>query len=263
MKQRILTGVIAGAVFIGLLVMGGYWYMGLVLLLAVVGYDEYLRMIDMKKNTFTRFIGFLGVIGLSVPWGHWDFTLNVESFVWLLLLAVLAITVMSKNKITIDHAALIFVGVLYLGFGFHYMISTRWMEPHGLYWTLLIFLCIWATDSGAYFSGNFLGKTLLWPSISPKKTMEGAVGGILLSVGVAVAFALYKPELLGIWRAVGLGVLIAVIGQLGDFIQSAYKRVKGIKDTGAILPGHGGVLDRVDSWLIVFPFLHLLSLIPH
>src|SRR5206468_9953717 len=117
------------------------------------------------------------------------------------------------------------------------MISTRWIEEGGLFWTLLVFVCIWTTDSGAYFTGSWLGKTPLWPTISPKKSMEGAVGGVVLSIVAAVVFALIRPELLSLLHAVCIGFLIAVVGQIGDLIQSAYKRVKGIKDTGTILPG--------------------------
>jgi phosphatidate cytidylyltransferase len=264
LKQRIITGVVAGAVFVTMLALGGYWFFALVLLLAIVGFDEFVRMVDLKKYALTRLMGFVALLGLTVPWEaeRLGIELSIPAIIWLFMFVLFSITVLSKNKFTIDQAALLFIGVLYLGFGFHYMAYTRWLEPHGLYWALLVFFCIWAGDSGAYFSGKLFGKTPLWPSISPNKTVEGAIGGILLSVAVAVIFAVVSPELLEYWRAVAIGVVIALVGMMGDLIQSAYKRVKGIKDTGSILPGHGGVLDRVDSWLIVFPFLHMLSMIP-
>lgn len=145
---------------------------------------------------------------------------------------LLAITVLSKNKITIDHIAMMFLGMVYVGIGFHYMIETRLMEGDGLFWTLLIFLCIWASDSGAYFTGTWLGRTPLWPTISPKKSVEGSLGGVAIAVVVAIVFALVRPELLSIGHAVLMGAVIAIVGQLGDLMQSAYKRVKGIKDTG-------------------------------
>ncbi len=88
----------------------------------------------------------------------------------------------------------------------------------------------------------------------PNKSIEGSIGGIVLAVIVALAFAFFQPHLISLSRALQLGAVIAIVGQLGDLMQSAYKRVKGIKDTGTVLPGHGGVLDRVDSWLIVFSF---------
>lgn len=264
MKQRIITGVLAGGVFIAMLALGGYWFLGLVLLMAIIGYDEFIRMNGLQKQHFTRFFGMAATVCLVVPWetDRIGFGLPAESFVWLILFVLLAITVVSKNKVTIDHAAVVFVGVIYIGFGFHYMVSSRWIETNGLFWTLLTFLCIWASDAGAYFAGVAFGKTPMWPTISPKKTIEGAVGGLILAVVVALAFHFYAPDILNVGRAAAIGVLAAAVGQMGDLIQSAYKRVKGIKDTGTILPGHGGILDRVDSWLIVFPFLCLVTLIP-
>jgi phosphatidate cytidylyltransferase len=264
LKQRIVTGVIAGLVFITFLVLGGYWYSGLILLLSIIGYDEYVRMNGCKKNKLTSLFGLMGLMLLVIPWETKDYSLYIDptAIIWVTMFILLFITVTSKNAITIDQVSVLLLGVVYIGLGFHYMISTR-IPEHGLFWTILIFVCIWATDSGAYFVGSKLGKHPLWPQISPKKSIEGSIGGIIISILVALCFAWYAPELLSYSTSVILGVVIAVVGQLGDLIQSAYKRVKGIKDTGTLLPGHGGVLDRVDSWLIVFPFIHWLGLIPH
>ncbi|MNW64207.1 Phosphatidate cytidylyltransferase [compost metagenome] len=108
-----------------------------------------------------------------------------------------------------------------------------------------------------------MGKNKLWPAISPNKTVEGALGGVLISVVISVIFALFVPDLLTIGRALLIGISCAVLGQLGDLVQSAYKRVYGIKDSGSLLPGHGGILDRCDSWIIVFPFVHIVMLMPY
>jgi phosphatidate cytidylyltransferase len=263
MKQRIVTGLIAGAVFIGLLLAGGAWYSAFIFVMAAVGYNEYIRMNQFQKNTVTSAIGLIGMLLLTVPWesGRFVWHFETEQVLWIPVFALLSVTVFTKNRIKIDQVSLIALGIVYMGFGFHYMLVTRLLE-HGLFWSFLIFVCIWVTDSGAYFVGSKLGKHPLWPAISPKKSVEGAIGGIVASVVAAAVFSLASPGLLPIGQALLLGIVIAVVGQLGDLIQSAYKRVKGIKDTGAILPGHGGILDRVDSWLIVFPFLHLLSIVP-
>jgi phosphatidate cytidylyltransferase len=262
MKQRIVTGAIAGAAFIALLAWGGYAFAGLILLMALIGYREYVQMIGMSSTSLTSLFGMLGTLVLVFPWSE----LNVSydkfggSVIWLALFGLLAVTVFTKNRVPIDQAALLFLGIVYIGLGFHYMIMTR-LPEHGLFWTLFIFICIWITDSGAYFVGSKLGKRPLWPAISPKKSVEGAVGGVVAAVVAAVLFALFAPERIGVPHAIGLGVVIGIVGQLGDLMQSAYKRVKGIKDTGTILPGHGGILDRTDSWLIVFPFLHVTAMI--
>jgi phosphatidate cytidylyltransferase len=261
MKQRIVTGLLAGVVFLTLLFLGGYWFCGLMVIMAIIGYREYLRMNRLNIHKISAYVGLAGLLITVLPWRSMGFAVNYEFIWWLLLLVLFAYTVYSKNKVAIDQVALLFAGVVYIGYGFHAMIAARLVE-HGLFWTLLVFICIWATDSGAYFTGYAMGKHLLWPAISPKKTVEGSLGGIVLAIVAAIIFSLCAPHLLTIGKAIELGLAIGIIGQIGDLIQSAYKRAKGIKDTGNILPGHGGILDRVDSWLIVFPFLHVCSLVP-
>lgn len=168
----------------------------------------------------------------------------------------------TKNQCSIDQAALTLLGTVYLGIGFAAMIDVRLMDSHALWWSFLAFCSIWASDIGAYFFGRAFGKHKLAPLISPNKTIEGAIGGILSSLVIAFVFALVAPSVIGIGHAMLLGVVAAVAGQLGDLMQSAYKRVRGIKDMGNILPGHGGIIDRTDSWIIVFPILVLTGLIP-
>lgn len=217
----------------------------------------------MKLFQAATIIGLIASLYFVFPWQTY-FTFperSIEVSLWLFLFILMLITVFSKNKTTMQSIALIFVGVVYISFGFHYMNVTRLMED-GLFWSLLIFASIWMTDIGAYFTGWAIGKRLLWPAISPKKTVEGALGGMLFSTIVAILFSLYAPELISLSKAIVFGLVVSIAAQLGDFIQSAYKRTAGVKDSGTILPGHGGVLDRCDSWIIVFPFVHLLSILP-
>lgn len=265
MKQRIITGLVAGIGLVVMLYMGGLWFAGLILLLAWIGFNEFLRMNGLQSMQGTALIGYIGVTLLAVPWNQLGITWlpAMGGLIWIALFLLLCVTVISKNKVTIDHIAMVFAGMVYVGVGFHYMIATRWIDEGGFFWTLLVFICIWASDSGAYFTGTMIGRTPLWPSISPNKSVEGAIGGVAVSMLAALCFSFYSPDRLTWTEAAALGLAIAVVGQMGDLIQSAYKRVKGIKDTGTLLPGHGGVLDRTDSWLIVFPFVHLFSLIPH
>lgn len=263
MRQRIVTGLLAALFFLSMVAAGNTWYTVVIILMAIVGYYEFARLNGAKGWEPATVIGFAGILYLVVPWGilfGWPVPPQ-ETIVWLLMFLFFALTVASQNKTSIDKIALQFIGVVYIGVGFHYMIYTRLMAD-GLFWTLLLFGCIWLTDAGAYFSGRLLGKHLLWPSISPKKTVEGAVGGMMISLVTAIVFALIRPDLLTISEGIAIGLIVSVLGQLGDLIQSAYKRVRNAKDSGTILPGHGGILDRTDSWIIVFPFVHLLGLLP-
>jgi phosphatidate cytidylyltransferase len=126
-----------------------------------------------------------------------------------------------------------------------------------------VFLCLcfsWLADTGGYFFGRFLGKTKLYEAISPKKTRAGFVGAIIGStLGGLIAHFVYLPEL-SLAAALGLGVVCGALGQFGDLVESVVKRSTGIKDSGSIVPGHGGMLDRIDALLIVAPLVYLFEL---
>jgi phosphatidate cytidylyltransferase len=247
-----------------MLFLGGFWFTILISAMAVLGYREFIRLNGFSTTNLQAVIGYMIILYLIFPW---DETLpklepNFSIVSWLYLLFLLVSTVFSKNRLNIEHIAIYFLAFLYIALGFKYMIDTIWLD-HGVFWALLIFSCIWATDSGAYFAGVLLGKRPLLPAISPKKTIEGAIGGLILAVIVGIIYSILNPHLLKVSEATFLAVIISVLGQLGDLIQSAYKRHRNIKDSGRILPGHGGILDRTDSWIIVFPFMHLIFFYPN
>jgi phosphatidate cytidylyltransferase len=263
MVQRIVTGVVAGAAFLGLLWLGGWFYSVLLLAMAVIGYAEFVKMNGQAWSRWDVLAAFAAVILLTLthlPDG-WNFYLPAfERVSWILMFVLLAATVFSKNRIQLEYASLLYLGAVYVGTGFHFMLATRELN-HGLFWSVLTFVCIWASDAGAYFVGKTIGRTKLWPAISPNKTVEGSIGGLVIAVIAGLIFAWYKPGWLGYGQAAAIGAVAAAAGQLGDLIQSAYKRFRGVKDSGHLLPGHGGILDRTDSWLIVFPLVHLLGLL--
>lgn len=261
MKQRIITGVAVAALFLGMLWLGGYAYGLFIVLLAAVGFHEFARLNHISGLGSGRFVGYLAVLGIVIPFEliFPNFPVTHEQFLWFVMLILLTLTVFVHNKTNLRQAAIVLIGVIYIGYGFHYMIVTRLMPEDGLLWSLFIFGCIWLTDTGAYFTGMLLGRHHLAPQISPKKTVEGAIGGVLFAVVFAAIFALLNPDFIQLGYALAQAAVIAVIGQIGDLIQSAYKRMQGVKDSGTILPGHGGILDRTDSWLVVFPALHLLG----
>lgn len=265
MKTRLITGLIAGVFFLGICLIGGYGYHILLLAMAMIGYYEFVRMIKLPPFGGVAFLGYAGILYLMFPWSLLEIEMPIEAMpaFWLWMLLFLSVTVLSKNRISIQEAALLFLSMVYIGVGFSAMSETRFSpDGHGVFWTLLMLASIWSSDAGAYFSGRRFGKNKLWPSISPNKTVEGAVGGIIYATVAALLFALFSGGLLTIGRAFLIGASAAVVGQLGDLIQSAYKRVYGIKDSGKLLPGHGGILDRCDSWIIVFPFVHIVGLLP-
>jgi phosphatidate cytidylyltransferase len=265
LKQRLITGIIAGIIFLGFCIIGKLPFHFLILIMSLIGYYEFVRMIKVRPFSGIATLGFLGVFMIMFPWGLLNITFipNGE-MIWILLFFLLIMTVLSKNRIDIKQVSLLLLGVLYVGIGFYFIVESRHAtDGNGLFWTFLLLSTIWASDAGAYFVGKQWGRNKLWPSISPNKTVEGALGGIVIAILVAIVFAATSGGILGYGRAILIGLSCAVIGQLGDLIQSAYKRVYNIKDSGKLLPGHGGILDRCDSWIIVFPFVHIMMLLPY
>lgn len=149
-------------------------------------------------------------------------------------------------------------GSAYIALGLGSLFLLRILPADAVFVTLSLFFMIWACDTGAYFSGKIIGGKKLCPSVSPGKTWAGLVGGVLAGglVGYAchVVFGIYDSILM----AVILGVVVSLAGQGGDLIISKYKRYVGVKDTGTIIPGHGGVLDRLDSILLAAPIYFLV-----
>lgn len=129
----------------------------------------------------------------------------------------------------------------------------------GLLLVLFVLAIVWGTDIGAFFIGSTFGKNRLSPAISPKKSIEGALGGIFFAFMIALAFGFLFPEA-SIFVLVLIAIVISVIGQSGDLVESALKRIKNVKDSGDLLPGHGGILDRFDSLILVFFVIYIVLL---
>jgi phosphatidate cytidylyltransferase len=174
---------------------------------------------------------------------------------------LLAAGVFYRGKVSIASIGALAAMELYVVFAVSSIVLLRDL-PHGAYVYLLVFISAWVTDTGAYFSGKTMGKHKLIPEVSPKKTVEGAIGGWILGVVGLVVYgaiigATTKAEPQYLYLAIAGGVM-SLVSMLGDLIASLLKRHFGIKDFGWLLPGHGGVLDRFDSVFATAPFLFFL-----
>jgi phosphatidate cytidylyltransferase len=258
LKTRVITGILAGAGFLLVVYQGGIWYTALVFLLATIAYYELIRMNHIRLMDWHGLVGLIFLWVLLLPGFVWNENMLRGDVVFLFVLLLLFITVASKNRVEYQHVAYLLFSSFYLGIGFHFMNETRIVN--GLAVTLAILFSTWATDTGAYFVGKARGKTKLWPEISPNKTIEGSLGGIVLAMVTMLVFALITRSLT-VPHALLIGLVISISGQIGDLMESAIKRTLHVKDSGSILPGHGGILDRFDSLIIVFPVLHLLQLL--
>lgn len=260
MMQRILTAVVAAAIFLPFVIWGGVPFTVFIYLLATIALFELLRMKQITINTFPGILSIILIWVLLYPNTTLDIFKEIHiSKVEIALLAVLFLlsyTVITKNKFTFDHAAFVILATIYIGMGFYYFIEIREQGIHYLFFAMFI---IWATDSGAYFIGKAIGKRKLWPEISPNKTVEGSLGGVVCAVVVASVFQLIFPIDDSFSKMLIISILLSVFGQLGDLVESALKRHYSVKDSGSILPGHGGILDRFDSLLFVLPIFHFLQ----
>lgn len=262
MKQRVITAVIALIIFLPLLYLGGIPFDILVTLMGIVAMSEFLIMKKKLLVSFEAIVSFLLMLSILLPvfWaGFWTQDTLGGSF-YLLALVMLVYTVISKNRFSFDDAGVLLLGGLYAGLGFRFMMLAR---AESLWMMLYALLIVWVTDSGAYLIGRKIGKNKLAPHISPNKTWEGSIGGSLSAVVIVGAYLYfvqaacpYSFSTMLLWTLV-----FSVGGQLGDLIESAFKRHYGVKDSGKILPGHGGILDRFDSLLFVLPLMHLAGLI--
>ncbi|MGX6980081.1 phosphatidate cytidylyltransferase [Vagococcus elongatus] len=267
MKQRVITAVVALALFIPIVWYGGWAFELTVAFLAVIGVHELFKMNGLRLMSMEGVLSAAGAVALLLPREKWFFFLprsmsNFHLF-YLTVLLLLCMAVFSKNTYTFENAAFPVLVSLYVGVGFQSFVAARGNGSEFLY-IIYGLAVVWATDIGAYMIGRKIGKHKLAPHISPNKTVEGSVGGVICAVAAACLIIFVYPSETGFnypWTIMlVVTVIMSLAGQMGDLVESAFKRHFGVKDSGNILPGHGGILDRFDSLLFVFPLMSFLGI---
>ena len=267
MLVRIITGIVGIGLAAFVIQSGGLLFVACGLVLALGAWFEYCNAFSRKGYSPAFLIGGLFVAAMCyAAYGGLDTGLLTMLSLGAVLVMFL-LTVLLHGSFSVPSAAVSAAGVLYLGMSFAHLIGLRVME-HGmapvetqlgvlepgcaLIWTALI--GTWASDTFAYFAGSFLGRHKLCPSISPGKTVEGFVGGLIGTTasvaGLGVLFG-FDVQVMAV-----LGLCICIIATLGDLVESVMKRYTGIKDSGHIIPGHGGIWDRFDSVIYTVPFVY-------
>ncbi len=250
MKTRILTALV-GIPIVLLCIFGPtplMYLFGFVMMLAL-NYE----LANMQGESMQRSFLVFSLFNMAVALGCYTFVTQELGFIFVLINGlVMAETVFTYPKVALPEMMyLAFVNIYCTWLPLH-MISLR-LLPQGSWMLMSVFIMVWVCDSGAYFTGYFLGKHKMAPRLSPKKTIEGGVGGVLLTVVAALIiqrFLLIAPNML---NAVIVALLVAFGAIVGDLFESYLKRSFGVKDSGNILPGHGGFADRFDSFLMVAP----------
>ena len=265
MAKRIITALVGMAILIPFMIFSDTWaIVGLTTLLSTIAVFEIFACIGQKKRWLLIALSVLVSIAIQVL----TRVMEPEAYLSTALLIYLAYIVLmmmaavfSKGGLRLTEAATIGAMVIYQSFGFAALVLLRDL-PSGIYLFVLAFVIPWVCDSAAYFVGVFFGKHKLIPEVSPKKTVEGAVGGIIGVVIAAVIFGLVMQY--GFAKTPNYLMLIAIatvggfVSQWGDLIASLLKREYSIKDYGKIFPGHGGVLDRFDSMIAVSIFVYVV-----
>lgn len=240
-----------------------YLYYGLITFLLLVGTWECIKIMkfgDGYEKWIVLPIVLLIFYMFSKRFFHHDFYFDFRlSEILALALIVIAVVTLFKftSELYFDSGKLIFT-VIYVALPFCFALGLPKYSSYDNNFSLeviFLFILIWSSDTFAYLVGKSIGKHKMAPKISPKKTWEGYAGGVVLTLILSYFVEMYQPQLRGNWMIVGF--LIAAFAPLGDLVESQLKRTFGVKDSGNIIPGHGGVLDRLDSFLICVPVVYL------
>ncbi len=252
--RRVLSTLLLLPIFVWIVMAGPVWLFDLtVVLVGALGQWEFTGMFERAGVRTFRVLGLLGGIAVTASFAVSAAERTVFTGV-LLLVLVAGLWRRGDAPIAWEPVAATLFGICYvnwlLGFGF-------WLRelPAGTEWVLLLVWVTWLGETAAYLVGSALGRRRLAPIVSPNKTVEGAVAQLAVSVLAALAAQAWFFRALTVEGALAVGVLLGVVGQVGDLVESAIKRSVGTKDTGHLIPGHGGMLDRVDSLLFNTPIL--------
>lgn len=258
--KRALTALVFVVVLISCIAYNHYTFSLLFLFFTLVGTWEFYSISVLGENLPQKLYGlFLAFVIFALCTlksmeliSYLHFTLLIP-----LLYLVFVVELYRKNRNPFRNIAFTFLGLIYVALPFSLLNFVSTMTIMGTYEPRIligILLILWGSDTGAYLAGSKFGKTKLFERISPKKSWEGFVGGVLLSATAAIVDSkLFSVLELKHWLVIS--VIIVAMGTLGDLVESLYKRSKNIKDSGTILPGHGGILDRFDSLLLASPFI--------
>lgn len=259
MKTRILSGIVLVIIMASALVCGDWYLFGLNLVISLIGMYELYRVISMEK-TAMAYVGYISCILYYICIGA-----ECEQYLLLILAAmvmvVMSVYVFTFPKYRTENVCMTILGVVYVGMLLSYIYKVR-CSHDGIYIVWLIFAASWVNDTFAYFTGVFFGKHKMAPKLSPKKSVEGGIGGVAASAVIGGIYgAVAGPYMSGVFMqpvmtfaaACFIGAFFAIVG---DLAASAIKRNYNIKDYGRLIPGHGGILDRFDSVIFTAPAVY-------
>ncbi|SHJ91076.1 phosphatidate cytidylyltransferase [Paramaledivibacter caminithermalis] len=257
MLKRILTGVIGLPLLIFIVISGGWILKLSTLVVVLMALREFYQSFNHKNIYPLSCVGYLFTVFMYTTASNFNINLT-----FLLITFASLIIFLFNKKVTFNDIAITLLGFLYISYFLLHIILTSKLNSNLIIW--FIFIIAWSADTSAYFAGNFLGSKLfgpkkLFPEVSPKKTIEGFIGGICGSTLASFLFSyFFIPSFMV--HSIIIGFFGSIISQTGDLIASRIKRAVGIKDFGNVMPGHGGILDRFDSILLIAPVVYYYAL---
>jgi phosphatidate cytidylyltransferase len=255
--KRIITGLVALPFLIYLIVKGGQLFFTLVMIAALLALWEYLKIVcAVPPRPVLSFLNVLAMIMAAlILWAAFNARLDLIVLILaadVVIAGVTATATYSRDKAIFDAVLKQVAGLLYVPVLLGHILLLR-NGSDGMIWVFFLICLVFVNDIGAFYTGTFLGKHKLCPSVSPGKTIEGSIGGLIACFTVGIIFRLFLlPGLAWGWFLLSI-LCIAIAGPVGDLFESIIKRGGNIKDSGNILPGHGGLLDRIDALLFASP----------
>lgn len=273
LAERLLTSILFVIVLLGSIIQSEFSSSILffvIILLCQREFYNFFKPTDIKPQKLVGIIGGLGFFLTSVLANQSDFKQNSLFLIIPLVFIIFVIELFRNRENPIPNIGYTILGIIYISVPFtllhelSYYKDFQFTSDYNYQIIFGYFFVLWANDTGAYLIGRSFGKTKLFERISPKKTWEGSIGGASLGLVMGYINSLLFPNLdLATW--LGLAVIVVIFGSLGDLVESLFKRSLGIKDSGKLLPGHGGVLDRFDGIFIsapmVYTYLKILSIL--
>lgn len=260
LRQRVITAVIGLPLLLALIWFGNPWFFLAVVIIAILGSLEFYRMtVSHSIQPIIYFAIAITLLLIISPY-YPDFITKPLILSLAIIISLIWLLFLPKKEEAFHNWAWIIAGILYMGWMLSYWAELRSLE-HGREWIYWSMITIMISDTSAFFVGRAWGKHHLAPAISPKKTWEGAIGGAVASIIVSIILGIVLSLPLTYWQLALAGCIISIVAQLSDLAESLLKRTSGVKDSGNLVPGHGGILDRIDSFIFVGALVYYLVIV--